>query len=63
MSTIELREKLRLLSREERQELLALLIQLEDAEETSAPAPLVPLEEAKAFLYKNCDDLLQRLAH
>lgn len=62
MSTIELREKLRLLSREERQEMLAVLKELEAVEENAAPAPLVPLEEAKAFLYKNCDHLLQRLA-
>lgn len=62
MSTIELREKLRVLSRAERQEMLAVLQELEATEEIAAPAPRVSLEEAKSYLYENCDNLLHRLA-
>lgn len=66
MSTSELREKLRVLSPAERREMMAVLQELEtsnEAEKEPAPSgPRVSLEEAKAYLYKNCDSLLHRLA-
>lgn len=67
MSTIELKEKIRAMSSTERREVLALLNELEEHGdgETAEPVPAQPLmtfEEAKAFLFSNCDSLLHRLA-
>ncbi len=64
MSTAELRESYRAIPPARRREMLLALQELE-AEEAAAPPPVRPLttmEEAKAYLYKNCDGLLHRLA-
>jgi hypothetical protein len=64
MSMTELREAYRTIPRARRREMMQVLQELE-AEETAVPAkegPLVSMEDAKAYLYKNCDGLLHRLA-
>jgi hypothetical protein len=64
MSTTELKEKLRVLPRAERREMMEVLMELEAAE-TEAPV-LVPakrsFEEAMAYTFQNFDNALQKLA-
>lgn len=78
MSTIELREKLRVLPRAERQEMLAILQEMEAGEPPCEPAPapaaeeapsslglppvLVPFDDAVANVFTKHHEVLSRLA-
>ena len=61
MSVVEIKEELRRLSRNERREIARLLIEL-DAPVKSEPHRASDFAEAKAYVFDNYGDLLQRLA-
>ena len=61
MSVVELKEELRLLSRDERREIARLLVEL-DAPVKSEPQRASDFAEARAYVFDNYGDLLQRLA-
>ena len=64
MSTIELREKLRVMPRAERQEMLTILQDLEAAEQAASPAVsgTRSFEEAMEYTFGNFDTALRKLA-